>query len=157
MRASPWQPERASAAGGSASHHWRQKREEYIRISISTQPLKGILMHRKCNGFLNTFFYICLSNNVHFIFVSFYGLLLWCFTQNQNSSLVDYPFISFNIMKYHRCKIISKQGNLTNRMIPKSSKYPPRPWVPNGSLKVRTTHATLSRFHMGPNIRFPNL
>ncbi len=51
----------------------------------------------------------------------------------------------------------SSHSKKTNRMIPKSSKYPPRPWVPNGSLKVRTTHATLSRFHMGPNIRFPNL
>lgn len=41
--------------------------------------------------------------------------------------------------------------------MPKSSKYPPLPWVPKGSLKVRTTQATLSRFHMGPNILFPNL
>lgn len=45
----------------------------------------------------------------------------------------------------------------SHRMMPKSSKYPPRPWVPNGSLKVRTTAATLVRFHMGPKMRFPNL
>lgn len=29
--------------------------------------------------------------------------------------------------------------------------------MPNGSLKVRTTAATLVRFHMGPKMRFPNL
>lgn len=44
-----------------------------------------------------------------------------------------------------------------HRMMPKSSKYPPRPWVPNGSLKVRTTQATLSLFQIGPKMRFPNL
>ena len=42
-------------------------------------------------------------------------------------------------------------------MIPKLSKYPPRPCVPNGSLKDITTLAILSLFQMGPNIRFPNL
>lgn len=46
---------------------------------------------------------------------------------------------------------------VSHLMIPKSSKYPPRPWVPKGSLKVRTTQATLSLFHIGPKIRFPNL
>lgn len=48
-------------------------------------------------------------------------------------------------------------GLVSHRIIPKSSKYPPRPWVPKGSLKVRTTQATLFLFHMGPNMRFPNL
>lgn len=46
---------------------------------------------------------------------------------------------------------------VSHRIIPKSSKYPPRPWVPKGSLKVRTTQATLFLFHIGPKIRFPNL
>ncbi len=32
-----------------------------IRISKSSQPLKGILMHRKCNLFLHTFFYFSLK------------------------------------------------------------------------------------------------
>ena len=54
-------------------------------------------------------------------------------------------------------RFITLSLSLSYRMIPKSSKYPPRPWVPNGSLKVRTTAATLLRFHMGPKMRFPNL
>jgi len=45
----------------------------------------------------------------------------------------------------------------TYLIIPKLSKYPPRPWVPNGSLNEIVTFAMLSRFHSGPNIRFPNL
>lgn len=52
---------------------------------------------------------------------------------------------------------LSSRCAASHRMIPKSSKYPPRPWVPKGSLKVRTTHATLFLFHMGPKMRFPNL
>ena len=39
-------------------------------------------------------------------------------------------------------------------MIPNSSKYPPRPWVPKGSLKVMVTLAMESRFHVGPKIMF---
>ena len=39
-------------------------------------------------------------------------------------------------------------------MIPNSSKYPPLPWVPNGSLKVMVTLAMESRFHVGPKIMF---
>lgn len=53
--------------------------------------------------------------------------------------------------------LFSLTAQVSHRIIPKLSKYPPRPWVPNGSLKVRTTQATLFLFHMGPKIRFPNL
>lgn len=55
------------------------------------------------------------------------------------------------------CVTVILGGLVSHRMIPKSSKYPPRPWVPKGSLKVRTTQATLVLFQMGPNMRFPNL
>lgn len=42
-------------------------------------------------------------------------------------------------------------------MIPNSSKYPPRPFVPNGSLKVMTTLATLFLFQMGWRMALANL
>ena len=41
---------------------------------------------------------------------------------------------------------------MTSLMIPNSSKYPPRPCVPNGSLNVIVTLAMESRFHVGPKI-----
>lgn len=45
----------------------------------------------------------------------------------------------------------------TNLMMPKLSKYPPRPMVPKGSLKEIMTLAMLSLFQSGVNILFPNL
>ena len=41
-------------------------------------------------------------------------------------------------------------------MIPKLSKYPPRPPVPNGSLKVNCTDEMLSRFQMDEKPRLEN-
>lgn len=46
---------------------------------------------------------------------------------------------------------------MTSRIIPNSSKYPPRPWVPNGSLNVMVTLAIVSRFQSGWNIVLANL
>ena len=46
--------------------------------------------------------------------------------------------------------------NVAYLMIPNVSKYPPLPWVPNGSLKEMTTLAMLSRFQL-PKMRLPNL
>ena len=43
---------------------------------------------------------------------------------------------------------------MTSLMIPNSSKYPPLPWVPKGSLKVMVTLAMESLFHVGPKIMF---
>lgn len=45
----------------------------------------------------------------------------------------------------------------TDRIIPNSSKYPPRPSVPNGSLKEIVTEPMLSRFQIGPKILLANL
>ena len=45
----------------------------------------------------------------------------------------------------------------TNLIIPKVSKYPPLPCVPNGSLNDIITDAMFSLFHTGPNILLPNL
>lgn len=42
-------------------------------------------------------------------------------------------------------------------MIPNSSKQPPLPWVPNGSLKLMTTEAIPSLFHTGLKILLANL
>ena len=42
-------------------------------------------------------------------------------------------------------------------MIPNSSKYPPRPIVPNGSLNVTTTLAILFLFHIGWRTVLANL
>ena len=43
---------------------------------------------------------------------------------------------------------------MTSLMIPNSSKYPPLPCVPKGSLKVMVTLAMESRFQVGPKIMF---
>lgn len=56
-----------------------------------------------------------------------------------------------------KLRIWSKWFCITSRIIPKLSKYPPRPSVPNGSLKVICTCAMLSLFHPVFNILFPNL
>jgi hypothetical protein len=45
----------------------------------------------------------------------------------------------------------------TSRMIPNSSKYPPRPSVPNGSLKVIWTFETKFLFKAASKNTFPNL
>ena len=42
-------------------------------------------------------------------------------------------------------------------MMPNSSKYPPLPLVPKGSLKVMTTLAMWFLFQRGLNIMLPNL
>lgn len=54
-------------------------------------------------------------------------------------------------------KICNKWFCITSLMIPNSSKYPPLPWVPNGSLNVIWIDAMLSLFQVGLNILFPNL
>lgn len=54
-------------------------------------------------------------------------------------------------------KICNKWFCITSLMMPNSSKYPPLPWVPNGSLNVIWTDAMLSLFQVGLNILFPNL
>lgn len=46
---------------------------------------------------------------------------------------------------------------MMSRMIPNSSKYPPRPIVPNGSLKVTITLAMLFLFHIGCRTVLANL
>lgn len=56
-----------------------------------------------------------------------------------------------------KLRIWSKWFCITSRIMPKLSKYPPRPSVPNGSLKVICTCAMLSLFHPVFNILFPNL
>lgn len=61
----------------------------------------------------------------------------------------------FSIAKRER--IWSKWFCMTSRIMPNSSKYPPLPKVPKGSLKEINTEAILSLFQVGPNIRLPNL
>ena len=46
---------------------------------------------------------------------------------------------------------------MTSRMMPNSSKYPPRPMVPNGSLKVIVTDEILLRFQRGWKMELANL
>ena len=41
-------------------------------------------------------------------------------------------------------------------MMPNSSKYPPRPCVPNGSLKEMTTEEMWLRFHVGSKMELAN-
>jgi hypothetical protein len=45
----------------------------------------------------------------------------------------------------------------THLMMPNSSKYPPRPLVPKGSLKDIWMFEMLSRFHRGESSRLPKL
>ena len=56
-----------------------------------------------------------------------------------------------------RQRICRRWFCITSLIIPNWSKYPPRPCVPKGSLKVILTLAMLSLFQVGPNIMFPNL
>lgn len=74
------------------------------------------------------------------------------FSSRISSGLVE---AGFSIAKSDR--ICNKWFCITSRIIPNSSKYPPRPWVPKGSLNEIKTDAMLSRFHVGVNILFPNL
>lgn len=84
----------------------------------------------------------------------------WCILcqiKNQAKMLTFWLEREREFIKFLTPQNVSKHIMLSYRIIPKSSKYPPLPLVPKGSLNVRTTLATLSLFQIGPNILFPNL